>query len=82
MQRVIKNAKSHDTEPGCQAYFFFVPKDGSEEFLYGVEMYLRRLCFLTAVTMTKRLSKRPTSTLKHSNPSLRNPPHSAVIQPS
>jgi len=39
MQRVVKNAKSHDTEPGCQAYFFFVPKDGNEDFLYGVEMY-------------------------------------------
>jgi quinol monooxygenase YgiN len=39
MQRVIKNAKSRDTEPGCQAYYFFVPQDGNEEFLYGVEMY-------------------------------------------
>jgi len=42
MQRVVKNAKSHDTEPGCRAYFFFVPKDGNEDFLYGVEMYLTR----------------------------------------
>jgi len=73
MQRVIKNAKSHETEPGCQAYFFFIPKDGNEEFLYGVEMYLTQLPFLTAVTMTKRPSRTLTSTLKHSNPSLRNP---------
>jgi hypothetical protein len=41
MQPVVKNAKSHETEPGCQAYFFFVPKDGNEDFLYGIEMYSR-----------------------------------------
>jgi hypothetical protein len=40
MQPEVKNAKSHDTEPGCQAYFFFIPKDGSEDFLYGVEILL------------------------------------------
>jgi len=40
MQPVVNNAKSHDTEPGCQAYFFFQPADGSEDFLYGVEMYI------------------------------------------
>jgi hypothetical protein len=39
MQPVVKNAKSKDTEPGCQAYFFFIPEDGNEDFLYGIEMY-------------------------------------------
>lgn len=39
MQPVVKNAKSKDTEPGCQAYYFFVPRDGDESFLYGMEMY-------------------------------------------
>ena len=38
MQPVVKNAKSRDTEPGCHAYYFFVSKDGNEEFLYGIEM--------------------------------------------
>jgi len=74
MERVVKNAKSHDTEPGCQAYFFFVPKDGSEDFLYGVEMYRPQLSFLTSVTMTRKPSKTLTSILKHSNRSLRNSP--------
>ena len=36
---MVKNAKSHQTEPGCQAYYFFVPRDGNEEFMYGIEMY-------------------------------------------
>jgi hypothetical protein len=41
MQPVVKNAKSHKTEPGCQAYFFFVPEDaeeGKEEVMNGIEM--------------------------------------------
>lgn len=41
MQPVVKNAKSHETEPGCQAYFFFVPEDseeGKEEVMNGIEM--------------------------------------------
>jgi len=38
MQPVVKNAKSHETEPGCQAYYFFVAQDGNEEFMYGIEM--------------------------------------------
>jgi quinol monooxygenase YgiN len=40
MQPVVKNAKGRDTEPGCQAYYFFVPRDGNEEYLYGMEMYI------------------------------------------
>jgi hypothetical protein len=39
MQPVVKNAKSRETEPGCQAYYFFVPADGNEDYLYGIEMY-------------------------------------------
>jgi hypothetical protein len=41
MQPVVKNAKSHETEPGCRAYFFFVPEDseeGKEEVMNGIEM--------------------------------------------
>jgi hypothetical protein len=45
MQGVVQHAKGRETEPGCQTYFFFIPEDGNEEFLYGVEMYLPRLCF-------------------------------------
>jgi hypothetical protein len=39
MQQVVQHAKGKDTEPGCQTYFFFVPEDGNEEYLYGLEMY-------------------------------------------
>jgi len=62
MQVVVDNAKGHDTEPGCQAYFFFQPADGNEEFLYGVEMYLfdLRVSDLT-VTTPKTISKTPIS---------------------
>ena len=43
MERVVKNARGRDIEPDFQAYFFFVPEDGKEDFLYGVEMYVPRL---------------------------------------
>ena len=41
MKPVVEHSKGRDTEPGCQAYLFFVPRDGNEEYLYGMEMYPR-----------------------------------------
>jgi quinol monooxygenase YgiN len=40
MQPVVKNAKSRETEPGCQAYYFFTPRDGNGEVMWGIEMYI------------------------------------------
>jgi hypothetical protein len=75
MQRVVKNSKSRGMEPGCQAYFFFVPEDGNEDFLYGVEMYLP-LVFrsVTQVMTTRRQSKKRTSIPLLYNPLLPNFP--------
>jgi hypothetical protein len=47
MGPVVKNAKSHETEPGCQAYYFFTPKDGNGEIMWGVEMSVPIEDFLT-----------------------------------
>ena len=71
MQPVVKNAKSRETEPGCQAYFFFTPKDGNEEVLYGIELYGLAFLWSNEVTMTKKLSRKPTLTLQPSKISQR-----------
>jgi hypothetical protein len=79
MQTVVKNAKGKDTEPGCQAYYFFVPEDGNEDFLYGIEMYPPiEIYELTAAMMIKKPSKKPilTQTLSKLSSSTIFPPHS------